>query len=237
MGMHFFAAVATAASATLLLAGAVPAQHCAPLFDAYLSLASVQKLSPEPASADVLRFRAQFAKVGGAGDKAAYQGYLVAYLDRHADEVPAAAPAELLDPKAALVLHTQVMRRNEKEGLPGPWTYDLDFTIRGEDLVEKVIAHAGLGAKDREDLGHWHNYVDRIRFAVFVPWLEDAKYSVLDGLPADRHECNYERTRALLFQEMPFRVAFSVSRSTETRASVWVRVHSDRAAPRAAKAK
>ena len=38
----------------------------------------------------------------------------MAYLDRHADKVPAAAPGELLDPKAALVLHTQVMRRNEK---------------------------------------------------------------------------------------------------------------------------
>ncbi|MBX3461621.1 MAG: hypothetical protein KF830_00480 [Planctomycetes bacterium] len=230
--------VATTVGAALLLAaGAVRAQHCAPLYDCYLSQSWVQKLPAEPESADRLRIRAQFAKEGGAGDKPAYQGYLVAYLDRNADRVPAAAPADLLDPKAAVVLHTQLMRRNEKEGVPGPWTYDLEFTIRGEDLVDRLIAHAGLGAEDREDRGHWHHYVDRIRFAVFVPWLADAKYSVLGGLPDDRHECNYEHARALLFQELPFRVQFSVSRSTDPRAFVWIRVRSERAGPDAPQAK
>ena len=205
----------------LLLSVAVPAQHCAPLYETWLSEVAVKHVD------DHLKVHVQFAKEGGAGDKTAYQGYLIAYLARDEAKVPAAA-GDLIDPKVALVLHTQVMRRNEKDGSPGPWTYDLDCTVKDQELVEKLIELGKLGDQDREQGTNWHDFKDRIRLAVFVPFLDDPKYSVLEGLPADRHECNYERARALVFQALPYRMQFRVSRSEATRTSVWLMVRSDK---------
>src|SRR4051794_22555604 len=60
----------------------------------------------------------------------------------------------------------------------------------------------------RESPGGWGSFKDRFRLAVFIPFLEDRSYSVLDDLPEDKHECNYARERALLFQPLPY--AFSI---------------------------
>lgn len=221
------------AIACLGLGATAPTQHCAPLYQSFLSEASIRTVRAEQPADDRLQIHVQYAKEGGQAP-AAYQGYLVAYLDRDVGKVPAAAPADVLDPKLALVLHTQVMQRREKEDAPGPQTYDLDFEIRWEELVDKVIAHAQLGAADREDWPNWHHYKDHIRFALFVPWLEDKKYAVLPGLPEKRHECNYLGTRALVFQELPTRVLFLVSRDSGTRGRVWLQLRSDQPAASAA---
>jgi len=220
-------AVAAAVAALLLAARSLHAQHCAPLYESFLAEVSVKKVD------DRLRIHAQYAKEGGAGPKDAYQGYLIAYLDRDAASVPGAAPGDVIDPKVALVLHTQVMRRNEKADATGPWTYDLDFSIACAELVDKVLAYAALGAKDRSEDRLWHYYRHRIRLAVFVPFLEDAKYSVLEGLPKERHECNYDSERALVFQALPFGLQFLVSRSPDTKGRVWLRVLGDKPAPAA----
>ncbi|MCA8965046.1 MAG: hypothetical protein KDC48_09160 [Planctomycetes bacterium] len=221
------------------------AQHCAPLYESYLSEVTIKRVRAEKPSDDTIRIHAQYAKEGG-DPPPAYQGYLIAYVDRAADKVPAAAPADIIDPKAALVLHTQLMKlhspgssaldasgrgNGSEKAEDVPWTYDLDFEIRCEELADKVIAHAKLGEKDREDWTNWYHYKDHIRFALFVPWLDDAKYSVMEGLREDRHECNYFDDRALLFQELPFRVRVLTSRSKTTRGRVWLQVNSERAAP------
>jgi hypothetical protein len=41
-----------------------------------------------------------------------------------------------------------------------------------------------------------------------VPFLEDQTYSTSKELPEDRHECNYAKDRALLWQPLPY--AFSI---------------------------
>jgi hypothetical protein len=221
--MHAMKTCALLAAAVLLASsGPARAQHCAPLYETWLSDVSLEHVEHS------LRIHVRFAKEGGAGPKDAYQGYLVAYLARDEAKVPAPPPGDVLDPKVALVLHTQVMRRNEKRDARGPWTWDLDCTIKDEELVDKLIALGNLGEKDREARDLWFYYKDRIRLAVFVPFLEDEKYSVLEGLPKERHECNYEADRALVFQALPYGLQFLVSRSADTNGRVWVRVRSDK---------
>jgi hypothetical protein len=66
------------------------------------------------------------------------------------------------------------------------------------------MATAGLISPDRVyQAGGWKSYQDPIRLAVFIPFLEDETYSNLDGLPRDRHECNYAGEAALLFETLP----------------------------------
>lgn len=179
------------------------AQHCAPIDESYLAKV---ELRHEQGS---LHLRAEYAKSGGQ-IKDAYQAYVCAYLDRDAALVPAPAPKALLETDKVLVLDTQIIRRNERG------TYDLDFVIPEDELAKKVIAHAKLGDADRSAPGGWGSYVPRIQIAVFVPFLEDAKYSVLEGLPKDKHECNYENARALLFQTLPYRlrIHYGIVRAT-----------------------
>lgn len=217
-------------TSSLSLLGALRAQCCAPLYQTYLSELSIRIERAEKPVDDKLRIHVQYAKEGG-GMPGAYQGYLIAYLDRNAGKVPAPAPADILDPTAMVVLHTQLMKRREKDESATPHTYDLDFEIRCEELVQKLVDHGKLGAADREDMNGWHNYKDRIRFALFVPWLDDAKYSVVPVVPKDWHECNYLRTRALVFQELPTCAVFRVSHDEKNRGKVWVMLRSNQAEP------
>jgi hypothetical protein len=143
-----------------------------------------------------VEFRLEYTKRGGQ-PKARYQAYLLAYLDKNASHVPAEAAHDLIDKESMLVLHTGPIERNENG------TYEFHFKIDADELAKKVIAHAGLTEKDRESSGGWGSYKGKVRIAVVVPFLEDEKYSVLSGLPEDKHECNYANDQALLFQELP----------------------------------
>jgi len=49
-------------------------------------------------------------------------------------------------------------------------------------------------------------YTDPIRLAIFIPFLEDMQYSVIEGLPKEKHECNYTSQPALLFETIPTRL-------------------------------
>ena len=57
---------------------------------------------------------------------------------------------------------------------------------------------------------------DQIRLAIFVPFLEDKRYANSDGLPDDRHECNYQSDRALVWQELPYQLKVSYKKDRET---------------------
>lgn len=208
------------ASGAFLLASCTiaGAQHCAPVYASYLSEVSIKQVDGK------LRFRFEYTIQGGRGQDA-YQAYLLAYLEKDAARVPAPAPAEVLDKDAALILSTQVIKRN-KTG-----TFDLEFQVDADEFAKQVIAHKSLTDKDRDAHGGWGVYRDRIRVAVFIPLLDDKKYSVLDGLPEDRHYCNYENDRALLFQELPFRLSihFGIVRARSTAAGTCaIEINGDR---------
>lgn len=172
------------------------AQHCAPITESYLSLISVKP------SKDGIKIHCEYSKRGGR-QKQKYQAYLLAYLDSYAARVPGNAPKELVDPESVVTLHTQLIEKNQ-EG-----AYGLDFEIKGDDLARMMIKQGRLSEKDRNSNVGYGRYSDRIRLAVFVPFLDDSKYSVIKGLPADKHECNYGRERALLFQQLPY--SFSIA--------------------------
>ncbi len=175
------------------------AQHCAAISESYLSEISVKKSRGNLRHGE-LKFKLEYTMQGGHGQNA-FQAYLLVYLERDATRVPAPAPKDVIDTNVALVLHTQLIKRN-KDG-----TFDMEFQINEKELAKKMIAHRRLTGKDRADFGDWGVYKDHLRIAVFVPWLEDKKYSVIDGLPKDRHCCNYGDARVLLFQTLPYRLS------------------------------
>ena len=167
------------------------AQHCPPIVESYLSEISVKQKE------GAIAIRMEYAKNGGQLKKK-YQAYVVAYLERDREDVPAAAPKPVLDPKVALTLHSQLIERDSKG------RYGMKLELDHNEFAKRIIEHGKLAEDDRTNYGGWGQYNDRIRIAVFIPFLEDKAYSDLEGLPEDKHECNYSGERALLFQELPY---------------------------------
>ncbi|MDF1798671.1 MAG: hypothetical protein P1V81_05810 [Planctomycetota bacterium] len=184
------------ASLLTLLGQPALAQHCAPVVESYLSEVSLKRVDGQ------LELRAEYTLDGGRGQDA-FQAYVLAYLERDAARVPAPALADSIGPEAALVLHTQVIERSDDGA------FDLAFEIDEGELAKLMIAHGKLGEDDRVETGGWGAYRDRVRLAVFVPWLDDEQHSVLEGLPEDRHCCNYSHAPELLFQSLPYRLRIS----------------------------
>jgi len=132
----------------------------------------------------------------------AYYAHRLSYLVKNEHRVPAPLPAGFIDKQVVRVLHTEVVEQN-KDG-----SYDFDLQLNMTELAQKIIGLGHFTEKDRKVYGGWGSFKDRFRLAVFVPFLEDSTYSVLDGLPEDKHECNYNDDRALLFQPLPY--SFSI---------------------------
>ena len=172
------------------------AQHCAPVYESYLSEVSLKRADGQ------LKLQLEYTLEGGRGQDA-YQAYVLAYLERDAARVPAPKLGDSIGPGAGLVLHTQLIERNE-EG-----AFELAYEIGEDELAKQMIAHGKLGEDDRSQNGGWGAYRDRVRFAVFVPWLDDEEHSVIEGLPEDRHCCNYTDAPELLFQTLPYRMRIS----------------------------
>ena len=175
------------------------AQHCAPITQSYLSEISVKHVGTS------VKVRVEYTKQGGQL-KQAYQGYLLAYMDRHDPKLPPLEPEPLIDKSFMLPLHTQLMKRN------ADGRYEMEVTLDPNDFARRIIKHAGLTDGNQVDSGGWGSYDQSVRLAVFVPFLEDREHSTLEGLPEDRHECNYADERALVYQTLPyeFRICFGV---------------------------
>ncbi len=184
-------------SCFLFMVAAVEAQHCPPIVESYLSQVSIKHDAKDQA----LDLTLEHAKTGGQ-PKPKYQVYLLAYLEKNAHRVPAPLPADLLDKQVVRVLHTQAVARNDRG------TYECQWCLNMNELAKSIIELGRFTEKDRESPGGWGSFKDKFRLAVFIPFLEDRTYSVLGGLPENKHECNYTRERALLFQPLPY--SFSI---------------------------
>jgi hypothetical protein len=146
----------------IALSQSVRAQHCPPIWQSFLSEVSVKSVQSS------LGVRVEYTKDGGSA-KDAYQAYVISYLEKDAKQVPTPKGKDVLNPKAALVLHTQVIKPNAQG------TYDLDYAIPKEVRVNRVIKHMGLGGRVRENQRSWPPWQEQIRIAVFIPMLDDKK--------------------------------------------------------------
>ena len=173
------------------------AQHCAPIVESYLSQISIKHNEEHQA----LDLTVEYSKVGGR-PMPKYQIYLLAYLAKNDHQVPAPLPAAFIDKRVVRVLHTEGIERN-KDG-----SHDFRLQLNMNELAQKIIELGRLTEEDCEVHGGWGSFKDKFRLAVFVPFLQDSTYSVLDSLPEDKHECNYDDRRALLFQPLPY--SFSI---------------------------
>jgi hypothetical protein len=172
------------------------AQHCPPIEESYLSQVSIKHGTGDQA----LELKVEYSKTGGQ-PKEKYQVYLLAYLEKNADRVPAPSPAELIDKQVVCVVHTQAIERNDRG------RYEFQRRLPMTELAKSIIQVGRLSEEGREDFGGWGRYKDRFRLAVFVPYLEDKTYSVLAELPAYKHECpagGGAGERSLLFQPLPY---------------------------------
>ncbi len=176
--------------ASLLMAGPLSAQHCAPITESYLS--GIQFGRQE----DGLTLSLEYTKTGGRRQPA-YQAYLLAYPESLTAKIAELTPQQALDRNLMTVVETQLLSKKETGRYAAQWE------LKTEALVERLKT-VGMVSEDRvNDLGGWKHYKDRIRVAIFIPFLEDERYSNLDDLPADRHECNYANEAALLFETLP----------------------------------
>jgi hypothetical protein len=159
--------------------------------ESYLSEISVKHAD------ESIAVRVEYTKNGGQ-PRTRYQAYLLAYLAKNKAEVPSAPPKPVINQDVVVILHTQQIERNQRG------RYDMEVRLNRDEFAKKMIKHGQLAEKDRTNYGGWGQYNDKIRIAVFIPFLEDQQYSNLKGLPEDKHECNYSHERALLFQELPY---------------------------------
>lgn len=167
------------------------AQHCAPIWESYLSEISVRHDAKQKA----INVKIEYTKHGRA-PHSKYQAYLLAYLEKNEGRALSPPPADLINKQVVCVLHTQVIELN-KGG-----AFDFAVQLNVNDLAKKIIELGHLTEKDRLD--DWGVYKDRFHMAVFVPFLADQTYSVLKGLPEDKHECNWDHSRALFYQPLPY---------------------------------
>lgn len=174
-------------------AQAVLAQHCPPIVESYLSECSVKR------SESGLTFAFSYQKSGGQ-PKQAYQIYVVAFADSITERVAKVPPQQAIREGLITVVGTQLMKR-DRDG-----QYPVKYELDTEPFVQRMLKAQQLSNTRTSNVGGWQRYNDRLRLAVFIPFLDDEKYSNLDGLPRDKHECNYRGDSALLFEMIPQRL-------------------------------
>jgi hypothetical protein len=162
-------------------------QHCPPIVESYLSGTTVKR------SGKGIEFQFAYTKTGGQ-TKEAFQAYVLAYADASADEVEKLTPQKAIEQGLAKVIHTQLTKREESG------TYNITCNLVTEDFTAKMLEAKLIDKSRATNTGGWKSFDDDLRLAVFIPFLDDEKYSALEGLPEDTHECNYRGDAALLFQ-------------------------------------
>lgn len=193
---YFFVVFLIASIANLR---AAIAQHCPPIVESYLESISVKHAK------DGISFNIDYRKSGGQA-KEAYQAYIIAYSHFDFERLAGMSPQEAIETKVASVVHTQLSSRKENG------CYGIQCTLKTNDLVADLLKDSRLDHEEIDDIGGWKSFKGRIRFAVFIPFLEDEKFSVIEGLPEKKHECNYLREDGLIYETLPqtFSVHFGI---------------------------
>lgn len=184
----YFAAVFLIAS--IANVQALMGQHCPPIVESYLESVSVKHID------EGISLAIDYKKSGGQ-PKEAYQAYVVAYSHFDTNKLAEMSPQESIETKVASVVHTQLAKRQENG------CYGIQCTLKTSDLVTTLLKDSQIDIEKIDNVGGWKSFKGRIRLAVFIPFLEDERFSVIEGLPEDKHECNYVGEDGLIFETLP----------------------------------
>ncbi len=165
------------------------AQHCAPIVESYLQSVLVKHTD------DGIAFDIEYKKTGGQ-NKASYQAYLLVYSDADAGRIELMSPQEAIESKLVSVVHTQLAKRQDNG------CYRIECALKTQAFVGDMLKDSRLDREQVDNLGGWKAFQGKLRFAVFVPFLDDSKYSVIEGLPENKHECNYRNESGLIFETL-----------------------------------
>ncbi|MEM7785842.1 MAG: hypothetical protein AAF623_21015 [Planctomycetota bacterium] len=171
----------------LLIVTSAFAQRDPPIVESYLSSTSVARVD------NGLRWNFSYKKTGGQ-IKEAYQYYVIAYSDKNRKQIEELTPQETLAKNFAIVLETKIVKRG-RDG-----EYKFEFEIETNKFVETLKRENQIANDRISDVGGWKSFNDQIQLAIFIPFLDDQKYSILDGLPEDKNDGNYRGDSALLFE-------------------------------------
>ena len=177
----------------LLIATSANAQRDPPIVESYLSSTSVQRVD------NGLKWTLSYTKTGGQ-PKAAYQYYVIAYSDRHRNQIAGLTPQEAIASNFATILETRIANR-DNDG-----RYNFEFTIKTGEFVKKMKGEKQIADDRTNNLGGWKSFEDQIQLAIFIPFLDDQEYAVLEGLPQDKNDGNYRGDSALLFETVTQRL-------------------------------
>jgi hypothetical protein len=86
----------------------------------------------------------------------------LAYLEKNRAEVTAAPPKPVINQDVIVILHTQLIERNQKG------RYDMEVILNRDELAKKMIKHGQLAEKDRTSYGGWGQYNDPSRVTDIV---------------------------------------------------------------------
>ena len=165
-------------------------QHCPPIVESYLESIAVKHVK------NGISFNIDYRKSGGQ-TKESYQAYIVAYSHSDTERLLGMSPQKAIESKAASIVHTQLASRKENG------CYGIECELKTKDLVAALLKEGRLDHKEIDDFRGWKSFKGLIRFAVFVPFLEDEKLSIIKGLPEKKHECNYLEEDGLIFEMLP----------------------------------
>ena len=184
---YFAAAFLIASIATVQ---SLMGQHCPPIAESYLESVSVKHMD------EGISLAIDYKKSGG-NRKEAYQAYVVAYSRFDTDKLLAMSPQDAIETKVVSVVHTQLAKRQENG------CYGIQCTLKTRDLVAALLKDSKIDLAEIDDVGGWKSFKGQIRLAVFIPFLEDDEFSIIEGLPDDKHECNYREEDGLIFETLP----------------------------------
>jgi hypothetical protein len=182
------------------------AQHCAPIVESYLSTIDITR------SEEGLNLSLKYSKTGGR-TKSTYQAYILAYSDKNRAKVLELTAQEAIAEKLVTVLHTQAAKQNE-EG-----NYEIEFKLNTQNFVERLLKEKQISLDSVTDTGGWKSFDSPIRLALFIPFLDDKQFSRIDGLPEDKHECNYGNKSALFYDSLStqLQICFGIVQATRLR--------------------
>ena len=185
---------------TLVIAADSYSQHCAPIDKTIITEISTIRLE------NSLNFQFEFVKNGGQIKKA-YQIYFIGYLDKNKEKVFEEEEkgdlnqrhlVNVFDKSSCIIIKKDIIKLADRyDHNDTASIYSYSTNIEFENLSRAMIDHTGF--KESE------GFLGEFRIVVFIPFLDAKEFSDDLRLQEYTHECNYERSSALIFQSLPYR--------------------------------